>query len=121
MGGTPDGHRSPQACRQKSESDWRILRRLHKLALARFPERVLAEIDCIMRCGGRTHHQRYLAIYNLIHVRNERMAEVFDNSRRSVAVSRLARIRTEGLLTDEELSELSQETRSGIEFLLAHW
>jgi hypothetical protein len=41
-----------------AEIDWKVLRRLHPLALERFSERVLAEIEGVMH-PGQSAHQRY--------------------------------------------------------------
>jgi hypothetical protein len=38
------------------EPDWKVLRRVHPLALERFCERVLAEIDRVSRDGAKGHH-----------------------------------------------------------------
>lgn len=102
------------------ESDWKILRHLHAVALNRFSQRVLGEIELIAHAGERTHHERYLEIYKLIHEHDRRMGELFDNPRRSVAVIMLARLRAEELLTEEEYLSLSPETREQIECFLAH-
>ena len=45
------------------------------------------------------------------------MASAFNDARRSNALILLANIKEEGLLTDEELSELSPETREAIEVI----
>lgn len=48
--------------REIKEPDWKVLRRLHPLALERFCERVLTEIDRVSRDGATSHHARYLQI-----------------------------------------------------------
>jgi len=44
------------------EPDWKLLRRVHPLALERFCERVLAEVDRVSHDGA-TSHARYLEIF----------------------------------------------------------
>jgi hypothetical protein len=100
------------------ESDWKILRRVHALALERFSARVLAEVERIVEDGARTHHERYLDIYKLMEQRDRQMSLLFDDPRRSQALAMLARIRSEGLLTEDEFSSLSAETRGAIERLV---
>lgn len=56
--------------------------------------------------------------FNLVQRRNRQMARLFDDLRRSRALTMLAQLRSEGLLTDEEFSMFSQETRRTIEALL---
>ena len=88
------------------------------LALERFCERVLAEIDRVMHNRAQNAHQRYLDIFKIIEQRDRDMASIFDDPKRSNALTMLARIRSEGLLTEDEFSSLSPETRSAIQMLL---
>jgi len=99
------------------EPDWKVLRRVHPLALERFCERVLAEIDRVSRDGAKGHHARYLQIFRVIQQRDREMASL-DNPRRSHALTMLAQIRSQGLLTEDEFSSLSPETRGAIQMLL---
>ena len=100
------------------ESDWKVLRRVHPLALERFCERVLAEIDCVLRDGAKSHHARYLQIFRIIKQSDGEIARLFDNPRRSHALTMLAGIRSHGLLTEDEFSSLSPEARGAIQMLL---
>ena len=104
--------------REIKESDWKILRRLHPLALERFCERVLAEIERVTHESGRSFHQRYLDTFKIVDQRDREVGRIFDNSKRSNALTMLAQLRSNGLLTDDEFSSLSPETRSAIELLL---
>ena len=100
------------------EADWKVLRRLHPLALERFSERVLAEIKRIEHNADQSFHERYLAIYKIVELRDQEMARLFNNPKRSIALTMLAQLRSEGLLTEDEFSSLSPETRSAIGLLL---
>ncbi len=100
------------------EADWRVLRRVHPLAVERFCERVLGEVERVTRNCVQSNHERYLEIFQLMQRRDRDIALLFDNPRRSRALTMLARIRSEGLLTEEEFSSLSQQTRSAVEMLL---
>ena len=104
--------------REIKEPDWKVLRRVHPLALETFCERVLAEIDRVSRDGATSHHARYLQIFRILQQRDREMARLFDNSRRSHALTMLAQIRSQGLLTQDEFSSLSPETRGAIQMLL---
>jgi hypothetical protein len=46
------------------------------------------------------------------------MASIFNDPKHSNALTMLAQIRAAGLLTEDEFSRLSPETRSAIELLL---
>jgi hypothetical protein len=100
------------------ESDWKVLRRVHPLALERFCERVLAEVARISREDAKSYHARYLEIFELIQQDNQKLAHMFDNPRRSQAFMMLAQIRSQGLLTEDEFSSLSEQTRGAIQMLL---
>ena len=104
--------------REINEPDWKVLRRAHPLALERFCERVLAEIDRVSHDGATSHHARYLQIFRILQQRDREMARLFDNPRRSHALTMLAQIRSQGLLTEDEFSSLSPETRGAIQILL---
>ena len=45
--------------REFPESDWKLFRQLHPLALDRFCARVLSEMSSLATDAGRTNHQLY--------------------------------------------------------------
>jgi hypothetical protein len=81
--------------REINEPDWKVLRRVHPLALERFCERVLAEIDRVWRDGAKSHHAGYLQIFRIIKQSDREIARLFDNPRRSHALMMLAQIRSQ--------------------------
>ena len=96
------------------ESDWKTLRSLHDAALDRFCRKVLDELIRVSTDSALTSHQRYLAIFKLIQERDEELAEAFNGFRRSVAIEQLQLWKRHGLLTDEEYSRFSEETRARV-------
>jgi hypothetical protein len=103
--------------REIKEADLKVLRRLHPLALERFCERVLAEIESVKHDDARSFHQRYLDIFEIVERRDREMARIFDNPKRSNALTMLALMRSQGLLMEDEYFSLSPETRGAIELL----
>jgi hypothetical protein len=101
-----------------AEADWKVLRRVHPLALERYCEEVLAEIERVTHNSAQSPHQRYLDIFKIIELRDREMASIFNDPKHSNALTMLAQIRAAGLLTEDEFSRLSPETRSAIELLL---
>ena len=100
------------------ESDWKLFRRLHPVALERFCQAVIEEINqATSDCSG-DYHKRYLEVFSLIMNRDEQMGRAFNDVRRSTAIILLTNIREAGLLTDEEFSQFSAETRASVETLL---
>ncbi len=104
--------------REIKESDWKLFRQLHPIALERFCERLLAESEGLHRDTTRSAHERYLAIYQFFRQRDQEVARLFDDFRRSTALMQLAAIKGQGLLTDEEFARFSQETQNIIAVLL---
>src|SRR5687767_10406408 len=94
------------------ESDWKVFRRLHSVALERYCQRVLEEVKLATACND-SYHDCYLKVYRLIQDRDKTMALAFDDLRRSTALMRLVNIINEGLLTGEELKQFSQELKAG--------
>jgi hypothetical protein len=101
-----------------AEADWKVLRRVHPLALNRYCEDVLAEIERVTRDSTQSPHQRYLAIFKIIERRDREIARTFNDLKRSNALTMLARMRAASLLTEDEFSSLRPETRSKIDLLL---
>ena len=106
------------ALREIKEADWKVLRHLHRLAVERFCERVLAEVERVMHNSTESASQRYRDIFRIVERRDRDIARLFNGLRRSQGLMMLARICSEGLLTEDEFSSLSPETRSVIEMLL---
>jgi hypothetical protein len=104
--------------RYMPEADWKVLRRVHKVALARFCEQLLAEVASLARDDARSPHERYLHLYKLVQDRDRQMARLFNNPRRSGALHMLAQLREEGLLTHDDLASLTPETRDAILLVL---
>lgn len=63
-------------------------------------------------------HQRYLNIFKVMERRDREMVRLFNGLKRSEGLMMLARIRSAGLLTEDEFSNLSSETRGVIQMLL---
>jgi hypothetical protein len=101
-----------------TEADWKLLRRIHPLALERYCERTLAEVERVTHNSAQSAHQRYLEIFKIIEQRDREMASIFNDPMRSNALTMLARIRAAGMFTEGEFSRLSPETRSDVELLL---
>jgi virulence-associated protein VapD len=104
--------------RQIRESDWKLFRRLHAVALQRFCQQVIEEINKATSNCTQDYHKRYLDVFNLIMDRNDEMAQAFDDMRRSNAFFLLANIQGSHLLTDEEFSQFSPETREAVAVIL---
>jgi hypothetical protein len=104
--------------RQFPESDWKIFRRLHQVALERFCRLVIEDVNQTTANCEDNYHERYLEVFRLIKDRDKKMARSFDDMKRSNAFFLLANIMGNQLLTDEEFREFSEETQGAIELIL---
>lgn len=102
---------------QIAETDWKLLRTLKPAALDRFCEGVLREVAAVGADQGKGSHERYLAVFDLIQERNETLSIAFDGLRRSTALFQLAYMRGLGLITDEEFSRFSPDTRDAVDLI----
>src|SRR5215469_2728846 len=97
------------------ESDWRRFKEVHSKLLERYCCRVLEEVGNASRGTAGSAHDRYLKIYRLVEQRDTQMANAFNDFRRSTAVMQLGIMRRMKLLTDEDLSLFSEQTRTRVE------
>ena len=92
------------------ETDWRLLRSVHRAALDRYCTRVLEECAAAIR-ADMSPHDRYLRLFRLLKERDQAIASAFDDLRRSTAIRRLAAMIALEIITDEELDRFSAPTR----------
>ena len=98
------------------ESDWRRFKEVHTKAEERYCERILAEVTAIVsRSSAESACARYVKVNKLIRDRGKQMAQAFGDYRRSTAVMQLGMMRRMKLLTDDEISVFSEQTRIRIE------
>jgi hypothetical protein len=93
------------------ESDWKLFRRFHPIALARFCERVLKDSEIIISAGSKNHHERYLELYKLVSEKDKELGRLFNDFRRSTALIQLKFICSLLLLTQEEMAQFSPEAQ----------
>jgi hypothetical protein len=100
--------------RHIKESDWKLFRKLHAISLERFCQRIIQELnDVTSRCVD-NYHDCYLNVYSLLRKRDREMAHMFDDPRRSNALDLLTNIMDHQLLTADEFSQFSLETRETV-------
>jgi hypothetical protein len=104
--------------REIKESDWKVFKELHAIALDRYFERAIAEIDGALRKKDETDRERFWNTVKLADERRKEVAKLFDDYRRSTALFQLAAIRSQKLLTDEEMSRFSAECREIVDLYL---
>lgn len=103
------------------ESDWKLFRKYHPVALERFCQRLLSEVGRLTSDEGKSSHDRYLALSELIHRRNREIAAAFNDLRRSTALRQLAEIQSHALLSKEELAGFTPETLKTLDSWREMW
>lgn len=96
------------------ERDWKWLRHLKPQLLARFCERVLDNAVSIVNDSTVGSHERYLKLYEYTRQQDRVLGTAFDGQRRSNALSKIAAIHAQGLFTEEEFAQFTEETRKMI-------
>lgn len=96
------------------ESDWKKFKELRKLALDRFCLGVLADAETIAQHSALSPHARYKMLYRLTRDRDKDIVQTFDLYSRSSALIALRWMVKHDLLTDAELSVLSEEAREEV-------
>ena len=96
------------------ESDWKKFKELRKLALDRFCQGVLADAKTITEHGALSAQARYGMLYRLMRDRDKDIVRTFDPYSRSSALMALRMMVRHDLLTDAELSVLSEAAREEI-------
>ena len=102
------------------ESDWKILRQLKSQALERICKQILLELEQTNADNSKSFYQRYLSIYEVVQKRDKEIARIFDNLSRSTALMKLVAMKSHGLLTEEEFSRFSEETRQAVDLFLGN-
>jgi hypothetical protein len=100
------------------EPDWKVFRKIRVTALDRFCQRVLDELCRIAADTSQSNHERYLAVYKLLHKQDKELANTFDNPRRSMALLQLTRMWSMELLTVEEFALFSSDARNAVNAIL---
>ena len=98
-----------------SERDWKVFREVRETALARFSEKILVEAQGEIERPSRSAHDRYRGLLQHLQKRDDDIGRAFDDFRRSTAVMQLGMMHSMDLLTADELSRFSTETRQELE------
>jgi len=99
---------------QIPEKDWRLLKKIKSDKLNLACERILSEIKHEMEIKGSENHKSYLSIWKIMSNADEEIVASFDNIKRSNAIIKLSLWKRSGLLTDQELSKFTADTRDTI-------
>jgi|TARA_R110002049_G_scaffold190829_3_gene359521 hypothetical protein len=103
------------------ESDWKIFKKLRPLALQRYCKRVMGNVDKIIHEEFLDAHERYIEMYKIVHDGDKKLSHMFDGFSRSKALDQLVMYYGNDLLKEEEIAQLSDETRERVHNTLKLW
>lgn len=96
------------------ERDWKVFQKLRGVLLERYCQLALVSAEDIIKGKGKTHHQRYLDLFELIEKRDKALGLAFDGVSRSNALTRITFMRSGGLFTEEEFALFGPETQEQV-------
>jgi hypothetical protein len=96
------------------ESDWKIFKQIHRIAMDRYFERAASEIRFLMTDQSKSNQERFWLVADAIKRGQKEAARLFDDSRRSTALIQLAMIHSKKLLADDEMSRFSPDARERV-------
>ncbi len=103
-----------------AEKDWKLLRKMKDEKLNAACEMILTIIHTEITNKGNENHKAYLNVWKIVDSEDRNIAEMFNDLKRSNAVLKLATWKRHGLLSEQEISKFSPETRSTIEAITNH-
>ena len=96
------------------EKDWKLLRAMQEAKLNEACAKILSVVGEIIASKSNENHEAYLEVWEKVQSGNTEISVMFDDLRRSNAVLKLATWKRNGLLTESELNEFTEETQSSI-------
>jgi hypothetical protein len=99
--------------RSIAEREWKILRGIRERALGRFCARAVDQTQEIISAVDLEHepHKSFLDVCRYVHGQNDELGRLFNDWRRSTALTTLALWAQAGILTEDELGAFSDETQ----------
>ncbi|MCP4682434.1 MAG: hypothetical protein GY864_08885 [Desulfobacterales bacterium] len=99
------------------ERDWKKLRSLKDTALNIACERIFHKISQVIESRGAESHKYYLKLWKLMNEEDKEISLMFDDLKRSTAIFKLAMWKKNGILSDEDFEELTEETQKRINII----
>ena len=96
------------------ESDWKYLRTLKDELLDTLCKRINDEASQLINDPHFSQHEKFLHLFRHVMEKNRIIANCFDDWRRSNIHLKLLSLREQQLLTQEQIWQLSEETRQKI-------
>jgi len=104
--------------RQFPEKDWKVIRKLKDQLLQDFCDDTLNQLKPIINNQENGSHKAYLKLWKVLNKKDDELANMFNDLRRSTAYFKLAAWRNSGILADRDFKRFSEETQYLIHSLL---
>lgn len=91
-----------------TESDWKKFKKIKDKALDKFCAAALSDFDNVISGKGASNYDRYISIYKGVQKHDKKLAQLFDGLSRSKAYLQLMLMRSEGLVEEDDLLNLSE-------------
>ena len=101
--------------REFPEKDWKKVRTLKDAALNVACERIFQKVERLMESRGAESYKYYLKLFDLIREQDKEISLMFDDLNRGTAIFKLSVWKRNGILSDENFREFSEETQARIE------
>lgn len=103
-----------------TESDWKRFKEIHELARERFAERCLNHLQYHLSDTTVAASDRFFQTKEALLARAKQFATLFDEFRRSTALTQVVLMRAEKLISDEEMLRFSDDFRNSVASLLSY-
>ena len=103
--------------RSTPERDWKYTRSVHDDLLAALCERINKQSADLLASVAGSEPAKYLALYRHIQDSDQIIAECFNDLKRSNLLIKLAALQRHGILTPENIENLSPETQERLQAL----
>jgi hypothetical protein len=105
--------------RDITERDWKVFRELHAIAMDRFFENAVKEMQPMLWQKNKIAQERFWDALTYAKEQRKQAADVFDGMRRSTAVFQAGLMYARHLLTKEEISRFTPEMQEQLERFLS--
>jgi hypothetical protein len=99
------------------EKDWKYLRKIQPEMLSSLYARINHQARALLELQAESEHEKYRNLHQHAKNSDRIVADCFDGWRRSNIWFKIPVLRREGLLTDEHLSQMSDEIKDILEML----
>jgi len=91
--------------KQFPEEDWKILKKLKVQLLQDFCDNILDQLEPIIKNRKNGSHRAYLDLWKILNKKNNELANMFDDLKRSTAFFKLAAWRDIGFLSEDNFNK----------------